>query len=114
IKSSLYKWKGNFKKDYIYMNKPIDEYRIAQKLNIKPSIAHLTSSNKTTLDSFKSTIVLAYEDEVRRSKIYLDIDFQLYDLLTKVQEGYRPNKNDEEDAIKFIEFIDRLMAIGEK
>ncbi|MBS4205481.1 DNA phosphorothioation-dependent restriction protein DptF [Bacillus sp. FJAT-49754] len=114
IKSSVYKWQGNLKKDYIYMNKPVDEYRIAQKLNIKPSIAHLPSSTETILDSFKSTIVLAYDDEVRKNKIYLDIDFPLYDLLTKVQEGYRPNKNDEEDAIKFIEFIDRLMAIGEK
>ncbi|HDB5314934.1 TPA: DNA phosphorothioation-dependent restriction protein DptF, partial [Staphylococcus aureus] len=30
------------------------------------------------------------------------------------QQGYRPNKKDEEDAIKFVEFIDKLMAFGEK
>ncbi|MFK4996998.1 hypothetical protein ACI2OX_03805 [Bacillus sp. N9] len=68
------------------MNKPVDEYRLAQKLNIKPSIAHLESSDKEILDSFKSTILLAYEDEIRKDKIYLDIDYPLYELLTKVQK----------------------------
>ncbi|WP_232233809.1 DNA phosphorothioation-dependent restriction protein DptF [Bacillus sp. J33] len=114
IKTALYKWKGSPKKDYIYLNKPSDKYRLSQKLNLKPTIEHLKTNPKEILDSFKSSIVLAYHDGNAENKIFLDIDYPLYSLLRKVQEGYRPNKKDEEDAIKFVEFIEKVMAFGDK
>lgn len=114
IKTALYKWKGTPKKDYIYLNKPSDKYRLAQKLNLKPTIEHLKTNPQEVLDSFKSSIVLAYHDGDADNKIFLDIDYPLYSLLKKVHEGYRPNKKDEEDAIKFVEFIEKVMAFGDK
>jgi DNA phosphorothioation-dependent restriction protein DptF len=114
IKTSIYKWKGSPKKDYIYINKPTEKFRLSQKLNLKPTIDHIKPNAKEVIDSFKSSILLAYHNGNSDNKIILDIDFPLYSLLTKVQEGYRPNKKDEEDAIKFVEFIDKLMAFGEK
>jgi DNA phosphorothioation-dependent restriction protein DptF len=114
VKTAIYKWKGSPKREYIYLNKPTEKYRLAQKINVKPTIDHLESRNEEVLETFKASIVLAYHDNNKENKIYLDIDYQLYKLLTKVQEGYRPNKKDEEDAIKFVEFIEKLMAFGEK
>ncbi|KKK39217.1 hypothetical protein WQ57_05495 [Mesobacillus campisalis] len=114
IKNSIYKWKGSPKKDYIYINKSTEKYRLSQKLNLRPTIDHLKPSTNEVIDSFKSTILLAYHNGNSDNKLFLDIDFPLYSLLTKVQEGYRPNKKDEEDAIKFVEFIDKIMASGEK
>jgi DNA phosphorothioation-dependent restriction protein DptF len=114
IKNAIFKWKGSPKKDYIYLNKPSEKYRLAQKLNLRPSIEHLKPSTKDILESFKSSIVIAYHDGNTENKIFLEIDYPLYSLLTKVQEGYRPNKKDEEDAIKFVEFIEKLMSFGEK
>lgn len=114
IKTSIYKWKGSPKKEYIYINKPTEKFRLSQKLNLRPTIDHIKPSTKEIIDSFKSSILLAYHNGNSDNRIILDIDFPLYSLLTKVQEGYRPNKKDEEDAIKFVEFIDKLMAFGEK
>ncbi|MGG3563172.1 DNA phosphorothioation-dependent restriction protein DptF [Neobacillus rhizosphaerae] len=114
IKTAIFKWKGSPKKEYIFINKPSDKYRLAQKLNLKPTIAHLKSSANLELDTFKSSIVLAYHDGNPENTIYLDIDYPLYKLLTNVQQGYRPNKKDKEDAIKFVEFIEKLMSFGEK
>lgn len=114
IKEAMFKWKGSPKKDYIFMDQPSKKYRLAQRLNLFPSIEHLKPRNEDQLDSFKSTIVLAYEDNSNNSQIFLDIDYPLYSLLMRVLEGYRPNKNDEEEAVKFVEFIDKLMALGEK
>lgn len=113
IKSAIFKWKGSPKKDYIYLNKPAEKYRVAQRINLKPTIDHLKQNPNEVLESFISTIVVGYRNS-DNDKIYLEIDYPLYNLLSKVQKGYRPNKKDEEDAIKFVEFIDKLMAFGEK
>nr|WP_077625101.1 DNA phosphorothioation-dependent restriction protein DptF [Sediminibacillus massiliensis] len=114
FKSAIFKWKGSPKKDYVYLNKPSEKYRLAQRINLRPTIDHLEPRRDEVLESFKSTILIGYRDADNQKKIYLDIDYPLYSLLTKVREGYRPNKKDEEDAIKFVEFIDKLMAFGEK
>ncbi|WP_421377976.1 DNA phosphorothioation-dependent restriction protein DptF [Bacillus salacetis] len=114
IKKAIFNWKGSPKRGYIYLNKPDEKFRLAQKLNLRPTIEHLSTRTEEQLDSFKSTILLAYHGGNAEDKIYLEIDFQLYQLLVKVQQGYRPNKKDEEDAIKFVEFIEKVMAFGEK
>lgn len=114
VKTAIFKWKGSPKKEYIYLNKPSEKYRLAQKVNLRPTIEHLKPNTNKVLESFKASITLAYHDGNPENKIYLDIDFPLYSLLLKVQEGYRPNKKDEEDAIKFVEFIEKLMAFGDK
>ncbi|WP_231505597.1 DNA phosphorothioation-dependent restriction protein DptF [Bacillus sp. EB01] len=114
IRSALFKWKGSPKKDYIYLDKPTDKYRLAQKLELKPTIEHLVPNMNEVLSTFKSSILLAYHGGDSSDKIYLEIDYPLYELLAKVQQGYRPNKKDEEDAIKFIEFIEKIMSFGDK
>ncbi|WP_404458410.1 DNA phosphorothioation-dependent restriction protein DptF [Oceanobacillus kapialis] len=114
MKSAIFKWKGSPKKDYIYLNKPSEKFRLAQKINLRPTIEHLNHNTNDILESFKSTILIAYHDGIKGNEIFLEIDYPLYNLLTKVREGYRPNKKDEEDAIKFVEFIDKLMAFGDK
>jgi len=114
IKTAIFKWKGSPKKDHIYLDKPSEKYRLAQKLKLNPSADHLKTSKKEIIESFKPFITLAYNDEAKENTIFLDIDFPLYQLLMKVQEGYCPNKKNEEDAIKFVEFIEKLMAFGDK
>lgn len=114
IKEALFKWKGSPKKGYIYLNKPSDKYRLAQQLNLRPSIDHLKFNQNDVLESFKASLVLAYHNGDIKNTIELDIDYQLYNLLVKVCRGYCPNKKDEEDAIKFTEFVEKIMKFGEK
>ena len=113
LKSAIFKWKGSPKKDFIYLTKPSEKFCLAQKLNLKPTIDHLESNSEELLETFKATIVVGFEN-VDKEKIYLDIDFPLFQLLRKVQEGYRPNKKDEEDAINFLEFLERLNEFRRK
>ncbi|HDB5314941.1 TPA: DNA phosphorothioation-dependent restriction protein DptF, partial [Staphylococcus aureus] len=60
IKKAIFNWKGSPKKGYIYLNKPDEKFRLAQKLNLRPTIEHLSSRTEEQLDSFKSSILLAY------------------------------------------------------
>ncbi|MDX5476215.1 MAG: DNA phosphorothioation-dependent restriction protein DptF [Bacillaceae bacterium] len=114
MKVAIFKWKGSPKKDFIYMDRVSDKFRLSQKLELQPTIAHLQDSPNEVLDTFKSFILLGYINEKDDSRIFLEIDYKLYELLYKIQQGYRPNKKDEEDAINFIEFVDKLMNFGEK
>lgn len=114
IKYAIFKWKGSPKKDYIYLNKPSEKFRLSQKLNLSPSVDHLTERTETSIDTFKTTIVLGYRGDEDSDNIYLEIDYPLYQLLRKVQAGYRPNKKDSEDGIKFVEFIESINKFGNK
>lgn len=114
VKSSIFRWRGSPKKGYIYINKPSERFRIAQYIDIKPSIDHLISNPDEVLSSFKQVLHLAFHGGNIEDRVYLEIDFPLYELLLKVQNGYCPNKKDEEDAIKFIEFLDQIMKFGKR
>ncbi|WLR59117.1 DNA phosphorothioation-dependent restriction protein DptF [Guptibacillus hwajinpoensis] len=114
MKQSIFKWNGTPKKEYIYINNPAEKFRIAQLLNFKPTYKHLNFNHQNVLESFKTTIHLRYHDGNGDNQVDLEIDYPLYNLLTKVQQGYCPNKKDKEDAIKFVEFMDRIMGYGKK
>ncbi|PFA62919.1 DNA phosphorothioation-dependent restriction protein DptF [Bacillus sp. AFS015802] len=114
IKSAIFNWKGSPKREYIYLNKPDEKFRLAQKLVLRPYVSHIKQNTEDVLYSFKSSILMGYHKGDHETKEFLDIDFPLYELLMKVEDGYRPNKKDIEDAIKFVEFIEKLMAFGEK
>lgn len=112
VKEVIHKWKDSPTKDYVYISKPTDAIRIAQKLNLSPDLSHIDNIRKEKLETFKATLMVAYRfgDQIIR----LEIDYTLYELLQKVLDGYCPNKKNEEDAIKFVEFIEKLMQFGDK
>ncbi|WP_269217440.1 DNA phosphorothioation-dependent restriction protein DptF [Metabacillus sp. B2-18] len=114
VKDALFKWKGSPVKNYIYINNPNGKFRLAQSLNLRPSIEHLKFNSNEILESFRSNISMAHHNGDPNNTIFLDIDFPLYQLLLRVQEGYCPNKKDYEEAIKFVEFIEKVMSFGNK
>ncbi|MCM3741909.1 DNA phosphorothioation-dependent restriction protein DptF [Oceanobacillus luteolus] len=114
FKKVMLAWRGSPKKEYIYINKPSEKYRIAQELFLRPTIEHIESNPNEVLQSFKTTILLAYEDRRNKNKVTIDIDYPLFKLLSKVKNGYLPNKTDDENAIQFTEFVDKAMKFGDE
>ena len=114
LKTVIFKWRGSPGKDYIYMNQVTDKVRLAQKIALHPSVNHFQNEQGDTLETFKSIIQLSYRNGEGTERASLDIDFPLYQLLVKVNNGYKPNSNDLEDGIRFVEFIEKLMQFGNK
>jgi DNA phosphorothioation-dependent restriction protein DptF len=110
---AIYKWRGSPKSGFVYINKPNEKFRIAQELSLKPSMEHLIPRDEEILTSFKQTLTLVFLGG-NTEKVSLEVDYPLYELLSKVQIGYCPNKKDEEDAIKFVEFLDQIMKFGKQ
>lgn len=114
FKDIIYQWKGTIKKDYVLMSHPFDKYKLGQSFSVKPVVTHIKKVEESILYTFKAAISVGYKKENTAEEALLDIDYPLYSLLAKVANGYRPNKGDEDDAIKFTEFLENVMKFGDK
>lgn len=114
LKESIFLWNGKPKNDYVYIDKSNQDIQVAQFLNIKPYVEHLTTSEQGVLNRFRLTIQVAFGDENKLNPVFLEIDFPLYKMLIQLFKGYRPNKKDKEDCIQFVEFIEKVMKHGNK
>lgn len=114
FKDIIYQWKGTIKKDYVLMSHPFEKYRLGQSFSVKPIVTQIERIEESILYTFKSVITVGYRKENSAEEALLDIDYPLYSLLVKVANGYRPNKSDEDDAIKFTEFLEKVMKFGDK
>ncbi|WP_323736088.1 DNA phosphorothioation-dependent restriction protein DptF [Methanosphaera sp. ISO3-F5] len=111
VESAIYTWKGRFNTKNICIQQ-IGSFLITKQFNIKP-----TNLNEEILidpdneNRFKTELSLEYTlSGVDEDKI-LKIDYQLYELITKLNRGYKPNKNEQKDLLLFNDFIDDLINL---
>jgi DNA phosphorothioation-dependent restriction protein DptF len=114
VKDAVFLWRGspNSSAGSIYINESLDAIKVAQNLNVYPSSTNRNSLEEYRNDRFKNSITLAYEEKNSKDIAYLQMDYPLYLIIRSVLKGRRPSKKDKEEAIKFIEFIDKLIEIN--
>ena len=114
VKNGIIKWNGEADKKYmnIFIGRNQTKYKISEKVELKADTSNLSKNDDNDLKKFIGTLNLQYKDENSNNTYKIDIDYSLYQLLVKVNEGYRPNKNDKNHFIKFIEFINKLEETG--
>ncbi|MCJ8014170.1 DNA phosphorothioation-dependent restriction protein DptF [Paenibacillus sp. KQZ6P-2] len=108
----IYKWKESPREDFIYITPVHEKYRLAQRMKLKPNISHIKMQNGESLEIFKDRIRVTFD--IGDYTSYLEIDFTLFQLFRRVLDGYKPNKQDEEEMVHFVEFIEKLMRSGKK
>ena len=114
VKNGIIKWNGEADKKYmnIFIGRNQTKYKISEKVELKADTSNLSKNDDNDLKKFIGNLNLQYKDENSNNTYKIDIDYSLYQLLVKVNEGYRPNKNDKNHFIKFIEFINKLEETG--
>ncbi|WP_079478871.1 DNA phosphorothioation-dependent restriction protein DptF [Halobacillus salinus] len=112
VRKAIFAWKGSPKKGYVYINDMSESYRVAQKIDFNPSHAPKNKSIEDELETFNTTIQLAFVDQFKTKRTELEIDYPLYKLLSKVNKGYRPSKKDYEDGLAFTTFMDQLISMS--
>ncbi|WP_426940458.1 DNA phosphorothioation-dependent restriction protein DptF [Bacillus mycoides] len=113
-RKSIFLWNGSPKSDYVFMDYSNDTTQVAQSLKVKPVVGHLKGTALEVLNRFKLNILLAFSNEDKVNPVYLEIDYPLYEMMVKLSKGYRPNKKDKEDCIQFVEFMDKIMKLGNR
>lgn len=116
LRIAIFNWKGSPISEHIYLNILENDFALAQKLKLTPpgGLSNVEERNEIKLQTFKQSIPVAFVGTDKNKPATLEIDYALFKLLVKVEQGYRPNKKDEEDATAFIEFLEKLMDFGNK
>lgn len=111
VKFLVYNWNGFAGDNYIYLNKYLNKFNIAEKVYIKESKKGSCSRNsKEVLERFKKNIVIAFKCNDKEET--LEIDYQLYEKIEHMQEGYCCTRNDKEKLVRFVEFMQRIILHG--
>lgn len=119
VREAIYKWNGEANGDLVYVQvgQPQTKYYALQKMEIEPHISKVSPLPEVELFKFLTMMTIQFRT---KNATYssdatiptIDIDFSLYALLIRIKNGYRPNKKDKFQFIKFVEFIDKLNNSG--
>lgn len=114
VKEASYRWNGDSEDGTINLSIGRNQirYKMSQRLNIKPDLSNLKINDSNELFKFNPNLTLIYKSEEQGKSYGIDIDFNLYELLMRVKNGYRPNKNDKYNYINFVEFINKIQKLG--
>lgn len=111
----IYAWKGSPRNKFIFMDSANKNFRMAVEITIDPEVDKQffgIASGKKEVDRFSPSIKIGY---TQRGESYLfELDFELYLLLKKVSGGYRPNRQDMQDALQFSEFHEKIIKSADK
>ncbi|WP_300262348.1 DNA phosphorothioation-dependent restriction protein DptF [Clostridium sp.] len=114
IKNGILKWNGEADKDSIniFIGKNQNKYKVSEEIEFKADISNLPSNKDNELIKFLNTMEIKFKSNRLEVSEIIDVDYSLYKLLKKVNDGYRPNKKDKNQFVKFVEFINKLDAAG--
>lgn len=114
IKDGILKWNGEAEKNHIniFVGKTQVKYKVSEKLELKADTSSLPINKYSELIKFLTEMEIRYKGNNLDTSCSIDIDYSLYDLLIRVGNGYRPNKKDKNNFIKFIEFINKIECAG--
>lgn len=115
IQKAIFLWKGSPKNNYIFIDEESKKIRIAEPITLKPSVITIDNqNNEETVERFTTTLLLGFRCEPHNEIHRVEIDYPLYEMVVKVLNGYKLNKKNKEDSIKFIDFIDKLLPYGKQ
>jgi DNA phosphorothioation-dependent restriction protein DptF len=83
------------------------KYRILQDFNPTPR-TNIKVNTKDVIRKFSPQLKVNFVGE-NGNNVSIYVDFSLFELLNKVNNGYRPNKLDKASYINFINFLDSLI-----
>ena len=114
VKVAIYNWNGEALDGRINISvgKNQMRYKISQKLNLEADLSNIKVNESEELLKFNPSLIIGYESEDNGINYKIDIDFNLYELLMRIKNGYRPNKNDKYNYINFVEFINKIQKLG--
>lgn len=115
IEKVIYAWKGSPRDRFVFVDAPNKKFRLAVEININPEVdERLFGSEHGTglVQRFTPSMRLGFS---QKGQVFMfELDYQLFELLKQIDDGYRPNRQDVQDALQFSEFFDRILKSADK
>lgn len=109
VKKAIFNLKGSIRKDYICIDE-LETYKVSKELKLKYTPDTFDVAYSDTLSNrFKTSIKVFFYIPSTKNKIPLEVDFPLYSVICKLNQGYKPNKIEKENLLLFEEFINNLI-----
>ena len=114
VKVAIYNWNGEASDGRINISigKNQMRYKISQRLSLSADLSNIKVNESQELLKFNPSLIIGYKNEDKNTSYKIDIDFNLYELLMRIKDGYRPNKNDKYNYINFVEFVNKIQKLG--
>ncbi|EPE63211.1 hypothetical protein L479_00359 [Exiguobacterium sp. S17] len=64
--------------------------------------------NEEQVVQFRNSLLIQFAVGESKQRIKLEIDYKMFSLITKIDQGYQPSKIDFDDAIRFSEFANAI------
>ena len=109
IESAIFNWKGKIHDNYICVEN-LSKFKIAKQFDIKLQDIDkgIKERNNNNINRFKTSILLKFTVN-NSDTVDLNLDYPLYEVITKLNKGYKPNKSEQKNLLLFNEFIDKLI-----
>lgn len=112
IEKSVIQWCGNDEDGNICLYGKNPNYCIYEKVKFKENIDHLPDeTDLNELQRFVPQLVVAFEN-LEGKQILLEIDYSLYELIYKLNQGYIQTADDRNNHADFVTFVNRILQTG--
>ncbi|MCX2741452.1 DNA phosphorothioation-dependent restriction protein DptF [Pontibacter anaerobius] len=116
VKAAVEKWNGSTHgKNNVMLPSASKRYKYRVFKNISLQSVLPTPDQKANiavLHQFFPQLRFEFRSPVGQDTQQIDVDYALYVLLCKINQGYRPNKLDRNNYIIFVRFVDLLINTG--
>ena len=109
IKEAIFLWKGSNEKNMMCID-ILDSFKIYKNLRLKQVDGSKKYLSEDSSNRFKTEIKIIFSLQSNNEQISLNVDYSLYESITKLLNGFRPSQSDKEDLINLDEFINDLLS----
>lgn len=115
-KNAVFKWNGEFGDEFICIDDTNDYYWVLERLHIKPKIVSIDAQDNVEIQRFSPSLKLRFskDPDLEESYVEIDIDYSLFEIIMAMKEGYRPTWQDKNLHTDFVNFIQKIIDLGEK
>ncbi len=116
VKAAVEKWNGSTHgKNNVMLPSASKryKYRVFKNIGLHSILPSPDQKvNETVLHQFYPQLQFEFRSTGNQATQRIDIDYALYMLLCKINQGYRPNTLDRNNYINFVRFVDLLINTG--
>lgn len=108
--------KAPYLEDDQFLISEYDDYKVISHLKIIPDFSTIEKNHsKTSNGHFNVYIrIKDFSEEESDPIVSFSLDINLYELLSRLRAGYRPNKNDRSVVVMLNEIVNRLLNFASK
>lgn len=108
--------KAPYLKDDQFLISEYDEYKVISHLKLGPDFSAIEKNQSKNGKGFFDVYIRIkdFSEEESDPTVQFSVDINLYELLSRLRAGYRPNKNDRSVVVMLNEIVNRLFNFANR